>query len=163
MSKNGFDDEGRQFDKDGNLREWWSAEDAARFEERARVLVEHFDRIEVLPGLKANGELTLGENIADLGGIQVAFAALQEASRGESPEMKDGFSPAQRFFLAYAALWASNVRDEQVRVLTRSDPHSLGRWRVNGTLPHVAAWYEAFDVPADSPLFLAPQQRAEIW
>ncbi|MDR2414290.1 MAG: M13 family metallopeptidase [Odoribacteraceae bacterium] len=159
----GFDDQGRQFDKNGNLKDWWSADDDARFEERARVLVDHFNAIEVLPGLNANGELTLGENIADLGGIQVAYTALQNAMNARPLEDKEGFSPAQRFFLAYSALWASNIRDEQVRVLTRSDPHSLGRWRVNGTLPHVNAWYEAFRVTAGSPLFLPEGQRAAIW
>jgi putative endopeptidase len=159
----GFDDQGRQYDKEGNLRDWWTTDDAGRFEERARVLVGHFDAIEVLPGLHANGELTLGENIADLGGIEVAYSALQRATAGQSPREEEGFSPARRFFLAYAALWAANIRDEQVRVLTRSDPHSLGRWRVNGTLPHVAAWYEAFGVGADDPLFLPVERRAAIW
>lgn len=159
----GFDDQGRQFDKDGNLNDWWTPGDAERFEARARVLVEHFNAIEVLPGLHANGELTLGENIADLGGIQVAYTALQRASAARPPGEKEGFSPEQRFFLAYATLWAANIRDEQVRVLTRSDPHSLGRWRVNGALPHVAAWYEAFRVTADAPLYLPEGRRAEIW
>jgi putative endopeptidase len=159
----GFDDEGRQFDKEGNLRDWWTPEDADRFEERARVLVGHFNAIEVLPGLHANGELTLGENIADLGGLEVAYSALQRAMTARPLADEWGFSPARRFFLAYAALWAENARDEQVRVLTRSDTHSLGRWRVNGTLPHVAAWYEAFGVTAGSPLYMPPARRAAIW
>jgi putative endopeptidase len=127
------------------------------------VLVEHFNAIEVLPGLNANGKLTLGENIADLGGIGVAYAALQRATAARPLADEGGFSPGQRFFLAYAALWAANTRDEQVRVLTRSDPHSLGRWRVNGTLPHVAAWYEAFGVTEKSPLYLPMVRRAAIW
>jgi putative endopeptidase len=159
----GFDDQGRQYDKDGNLRDWWTAADAENFVERTRVLADHFDAIEVLPGLKANGRLTLGENIADLGGIEVAYDALQRATAGEEPREVDGFSPSCRFFLAYAALWAANTREEQVRVLTRSDPHSLGRWRVNGTLPHVAAWYEAFRVAPGDPLFLPEERRADIW
>ena len=159
----GFDDQGRQFDKEGNLEEWWTSEDAGAFEQRAQVLVEHFNAIEVLPGLHANGQLTLGENIADLGGVEVAYTALARATSTRPLQEAGGFSPAQRFFLAYAALWASNIRNEQVRVLTRSDPHSLGRWRVNGTLPHVDAWYEAFGVTADSPFYLPGEQRAEIW
>jgi putative endopeptidase len=159
----GFDDQGRQFDKEGNLQDWWTPEDAENFVERAQVLVEHFDSIEVLPGLNANGQLTLGENIADFGGIQVAYTALQHTMATQPLGDVEGFSPAQRFFLAYAALWAANIRDEQVRLLTRSDPHSLGRWRVNGTLPHVEAWYEAFGVSPDDPLYLPVEKRADIW
>lgn len=159
----GFDDQGRQFDKDGNLKEWWTAQDAQNFKKRAQVLVDWFDAIEVLPGLHANGQLTLGENIADYGGLQVAFQALQNASAGEARQPIDGFTPEQRFFLSYANVWAGNIRDEQIRVYTKSDPHSLGRWRVNGALPHINAWYEAFDVKEGDPMYLAPEKRAVIW
>jgi putative endopeptidase len=159
----GFDDQGRQFDKEGNLEDWWTPGDAENFVARARVLVDHFNAIEVLPGLNANGELTLGENIADLGGVQVAYTALQRAAAARPLADAGGFTPGQRFFLAYSALWAANIRDEQARVLTRSDVHSLGRWRVNGTLPHVAAWYEAFGVTPADPLYLPEGQRAAIW
>ena len=159
----GFDDQGRQFDKDGNLKDWWTAQDAKNFEERAQVLVDWFDAIEVLPGLHANGQLTLGENIADYGGLQVAFQAFKNAAAGETQQPIDGFTPEQRFFLSYANVWAGNIRDEQIRVYTKSDPHSLGRWRVNGALPHINAWYEAFGVEEGDPMYLAPEKRAVIW
>ena len=126
----GFDDQGRQFDKDGNLKDWWTAEDAKRFEERAQVMVNFFDSIQVLPGLNANGSLTLGENIADHGGLQVSFQAFKNATKDAPLLVKDGFTPEQRFFLSYAGVWAGNIRDEQIRLQTKSDPHSLGRWRV---------------------------------
>ncbi len=159
----GFDDQGRQFDKEGNLKDWWTAQDAKNFEERAQVLVDWFDAIEVLPGLHANGQLTLGENIADYGGLQVAFQAFKNAAAGETQQPIDGFTPEQRFFLSYANVWAGNIRDEQIRVYTKSDPHSLGRWRVNGALPHINAWYEAFGVEEGDPMYLAPEKRAVIW
>lgn len=160
----GFDDQGRQYDKDGNLKDWWTAEDAKNFEERAQVMVDYFNNIKVLPDLSANGELTLGENIADHGGLQVAYQALQKAM-AEHPLGKDsnGFTPEQRFFLSYANVWAGNVRDEQIRLLTKSDPHSLGRWRVNGALPHIGTWYEAFDVKAGDPMYLPLEKRVSIW
>ena len=122
----GFDDQGRQFDKDGNLKDWWTAEDAKRFEERAQVMVNFFDSIQVLPGLNANGSLTLGENIADHGGLQVSFQAFKNATKDAPLLVKDGFTPEQRFFLSYAGVWAGNIRDEQIRLQTKSDPHSLG-------------------------------------
>lgn len=153
----GFDDQGRQFDKDGNLKDWWAAGDADRFKERAQVMVDFFDNIEVLPGLHANGTLTLGENLADHGGLNVAYLAYKNATANAPLEDKDGFTPDQRFFLAYATLWAGNIRDEQIRVYTKSDPHSLGRWRVNGALPHIQAWYDAFNITPSDPLYLAPE------
>lgn len=118
----GFDDQGRQFDKDGNLKDWWTAEDAKRFEERAQVMVNFFDSIQVLPGLNANGSLTLGENIADHGGLQVSFQAFKNATKDAPLPVKDGFTPEQRFFLSYAGVWAGNIRDEQIRLQTKSDP-----------------------------------------
>ena len=133
----GFDDQGRQFDKDGNLTDWWAPGDADRFKERAQVMVDFFNKIEVLPGLQANGELTLGENLADHGGLNVAYLAFQNATKDAPLGVVDGFTPEQRFFLAYATLWAGNIRDEQIRVYTKSDPHSLGKWRVNGALPQI--------------------------
>ena len=159
----GFDDQGRQYDKDGNLKDWWTPEDAKNFKERAQVLVDYFGNIEVLPGLKANGELTLGENIADHGGLQVSFLALQKAM-AENPLGKDehGFTPEQRFF-SYANVWADNTRDEQIRLQTKSDPHSLGRWRVNAALPHISMWYDAFGVKEGDALYLPVEKRASIW
>ena len=139
----GFDDQGRLYDKNGNLADWWSQSDADNFKARAQVLVDWFDAIEVLPGLYANGSLTLGENIADFGGIQVAFQAFRNATASAPLPVKDGFTPEQRFFIAYANLWATNIRDEQIRYLTQMDVHSLGEWRVNAILPHVQAWYDA--------------------
>ena len=159
----GFDDQGRQFDKDGNLKDWWTAEDAERFNTRAQVMVDFFNKIEVLPGLNANGQLTLGENIADHGGLQIAYQAFKNATKDAPLAEVDGFTPEQRFFLAYSGVWAGNIRDEQIRVYTKSDPHSLGRWRVNGALPHINAWYEAFGITENDSLYLAPEKRASIW
>lgn len=159
----GFDDQGRQFDKDGNLKDWWTAEDAKRFEERAQVMVNFFDSIQVLLGLNANGSLTLGENIADHGGLQVSFQAFKNATKDAPLLVKDGFTPEQRFFLSYAGVWAGNIRDEQIRLQTKSDPHSLGRWRVNGALPQIGAWYDAFGIKEGDPMYLAPEKRVSIW
>lgn len=159
----GFDDQGRQYDKDGNLKEWWTAEDAENFKARAQVLVDYFDDIEVLPGLYANGQLTLGENIADHGGLQVAYQAFHRATEESPLGEAEGFTPEQRFFLAYANVWAANIREEQIRFLTQMDVHSLGRWRVNAALPHIEGWYEAFGVREGDPLYLVPEKRASIW
>lgn len=159
----GFDDQGRQFDKDGNLKDWWTPEDAERFNKRTQVMVNFFDSIQVLPGLYANGSLTLGENIADHGGLQVSFQAFKNATKDAPLGVVDGFTPEQRFFLSYAGVWAGNVRDEQIRLQTKSDPHSLGRWRVNGALPQIGAWYEAFNITENDPMYLAPEKRVSIW
>lgn len=159
----GFDDQGRQFDKDGNLTDWWAPGDADRFKGRAQVMVDFFNKIEVLPGLQANGELTLGENLADHGGLNVAYLAFQNATKDAPLGVVDGFTPEQRFFLAYATLWAGNIRDEQIRVYTKSDPHSLGKWRVNGALPHIQAWYDAFHITPSDPLYVAPENRVNVW
>ena len=159
----GFDDQGRQYDKDGNLKEWWTAEDAENLKARAQVLVDYFDDIEVLPGLYANGQLTLGENIADHGGLQVAYQAFHRATEESPLGEAEGFTPEQRFFLAYANVWAANIREEQIRFLTQMDVHSLGRWRVNAALPHIEGWYEAFGVREGDPLYLVPEKRASIW
>lgn len=159
----GFDDQGRQYDKEGNLADWWTPEDARNFEERAQILVSCFDSIQVLPGLYGNGKLTLGENIADQGGLQVSYTAFKKATEQVPLSEVDGFTPEQRFFLAYADVWAGNIRDEQIRVQTKSDPHSLGKWRVNGALPHIGAWYEAFNIQEGDPMYLASDKRASIW
>lgn len=159
----GFDDQGRQFDKDGNLRDWWTKEDGERFKAKAQVMADFFSQITVLPGLKANGELTLGENLADHGGLKVAYQAFKNATAGTTDEVKDGFTADQRFFIAYANVWAGNIRDEQIRVYTKSDPHSLGRWRVNGALPHIDEWYTAFGITEKDPLFVPKAERVDIW
>ncbi len=159
----GFDDQGAQFDKDGNLNNWWTDEDRLKFQARTKVMADYFDAIEVAPGVMANGRLTLGENIADHGGLNVAFQAFKNATKDAPLETRDGYTPEQRFFLAYANVWAQNIRPEQVLVQTKSDPHSLGRWRVNGALPHIDAWYEAWNVTEQSPMYLPKEQRVTIW
>ena len=159
----GFDDQGRQFDKDGNLKDWWAEGDAERFTTRANVMVDFFNKIEVLPGLHANGALTLGENIADHGGLKIAFSALQHAMKDAPLGVENGFTPEQRFFLSYALVWAGNIRDEQIRVYTKSDPHSLAEWRVNGALPHIQAWYDAFGITPNDSMYIAPENRVNIW
>lgn len=159
----GFDDQGRQYDKEGNLKDWWTAEDAERFNERAQVLVDFFDNIEVAPGVHANGKMTLGENIADYGGLQVAYQAFKKATQAQPLPVADGLTPEQRFFLAYAGVWANNIRPEMVLYLTKVDVHSLGEWRVNGTLPQINAWYDAFQINEADSMYLAPDKRAAIW
>jgi putative endopeptidase len=162
----GFDDQGSQFDKDGNLINWWTEEDKARFDERTKVLEDYFNAIEVAPGTYANGAFTLGENIADHGGLQVAYLAFQNAQKAKGDKAvgdKDDFTPEQRFFLAYSNVWAGNIRDEEILQRTKNDPHSLGKWRVNGALPHINAWYEAWNVTPESPMYLAPEKRVSIW
>ena len=159
----GFDDDGRKFDKDGNMHEWWAKGDAEKFVKRVTPLVEFFNNIEVLDGLKANGEHTLGENLADHGGLQVSYQAFLNATKDAPLPVKDGFTPQQRFFLAYANVWANNIREEEIRVRTKSDEHSLGRWRVNGTLPHINAWYEAFGVKEGDKMFVPENERVDIW
>ena len=159
----GFDDQGSKYDKDGNLKTWWKAEDTKRFEERIQVMRAYHDSIEVLPGLHANGSLTLGENMADHGGLMVAYQAFQNATAKNPLPDKDGFTPAQRFFLAYANVWGQNIRDEEIRKRVKSDPHQLGKWRVDGQLPHIEAWYEAFGITESDPMFLPKDKRVNIW
>ena len=163
----GFDDQGCQFDKDGNMVNWWTEEDKAAFDARTKVMEEAFNKIEVAPGVHANGAFTLGENIADHGGLQVSYLAftLNEEAKAEKDRLqtRDGFTPAQRFFLAYANVWAGNIRPEEILQRTKSDPHSLGRWRVNGALPQINAWYEAWNVTEESPMYVKPDERVSIW
>ncbi len=159
----GFDDQGRKFDKEGNLTDWWTPTDASRFDERAKVLVDFYDNIVVIDTVHANGTFTLGENIADQGGLQIAYNAFLKTEQAKQNKKIDGFTPAQRFFLSYALLWAGNVRDEEILRLTKIDPHSLGKWRVNGALPHIDAWYEAFDIKETDPMYVPKEQRVAIW
>lgn len=159
----GFDDQGRKFDKEGNLTDWWTAADAQRFDERSKVLVDYFNHITVLDTVRANGVFTLGENIADHGGLQVSYHAFLKTDQAKTGEQTDGFTPAQRFFLSYANLWAGNVRDAEILRLTKIDPHSLGKWRVDGALPHIDAWYEAFSIQPSDPMYLPKEKRASIW
>lgn len=159
----GFDDQGRKYDKDGNMTDWWTPEDATNFVERAKLLADHFNNIVVLDDLHANGQFTLGENIADQGGLQVSYYAFMKTKEAQSNELIDGFTPQQRFFLAYANLWAGNIRDAEIRRLTKIDPHSLGKWRVDGALPHVEAWYKAFNITEKDSLYLPVEKRSSIW
>lgn len=159
----GFDDQGAQFDKDGNLKNWWTEQDAAQFKKRTDVMRNFFDKIEVLPGLHANGQLTLGENIADHGGLNIAYQALKNAMKTQPLTVKEGFTPEQRFFLSYGLIWASNAREQMIRQLVMTDPHSPSRWRVNGALPHIDAWYDAFHITKKDPLFVPKKQRVNIW
>ena len=165
----GFDDQGRQFDKDGNMNNWWTDEDAAAFQAKTDILVKQFDAIEVLPAkgdqpaLHANGALCLGENIADQGGLRVAYTAYRNSLEGkEAPAPIDGFTDAQRFYLAYATLWAQNIRDEEIARLTKLDVHSLGKWRVNATLRNIQDFYDAFGI-TDGAMFMPEEERVIIW
>lgn len=159
----GFDDQGRQYDKEGNLKDWWTAEDGKNFETRAKVMSDFFSNITVAPGLKANGQLTLGENIADHGGLQVSYNAFKNAMKETPLTTIDGFTPEQRFFLAYANVWAGNIRPEQILNQTKSDPHALGKWRVDGALPQIGAWYEAFGIQPSDSMYLPVEKRVSIW
>lgn len=160
----GFDDQGRNFDKDGNLTDWWTAEDAARFTERADKLAAQYDAIVVADTVHANGRFTLGENIADHGGLLVAHEAYRNSLKGKkAPALIDGLTDEQRFFLGYAALWAQNVRTEEILRLTKVDPHSLGKWRVNAALRNIAPFYQAFNITEKDPMYMAPADRVVIW
>lgn len=159
----GFDDQGRQYDADGNLHDWWTASDAKGFEERAKLYSDFFDGIEVLPGLHCNGKFTLGENLADHGGLEVAFNAFKNATAAQPLKVKDGFTPEQRFFIAYSGVWGQNITEQEIRNRVKRDPHALGEWRVNGALPHVDAWYEAFGVKEGDKLFIPKDKRLQLW
>src|ERR1700719_4470472 len=143
----GFDDQGRQFDEVGNLRDWWTPESAAKFKERSGAVVRQYSEYEPLPSLHVNGELTQGENIADIGGVKIAYAALQKALAGKPQEKIDGFTPEQRFFLGYAQIWRSVQRDEDLKLRLNTDPHSPGRYRVNGPLSDSVEFQKAFNLP----------------
>lgn len=163
----GFDDQGRHYDKEGNLNDWWEASDTVNFQKNAQVLVDWFNKVKISddPELYANGKLTLGENIADNGGLHISYQALQTALAKKQVNAKnmDGFTPAQRFFLAYAGVWASNIREEAKLEATAADVHSLAENRVNATLPHVAEFLEAFGIQPGCAMYLAPELRAQLW
>ena len=165
----GFDDQGRNFDANGNMTDWWTPEDAAKFTEKTKALIAQFDEVEVLPGVHANGQYTLGENIADQGGLRIAMTAFldAQAKKGvdiKSPEAKiDGFDPLQVFYMNYASLWANNIRDEEIRSLTTGDVHSLGCNRVNVTLRNITPFFEAFSITEGQPMFRPESERVVIW
>lgn len=159
----GFDDQGRQFDKDGNFSDWWTEEDAQAFEALAEALAAQFDEIEVLPGTHANGHLTLGENIADQGGLRVAYTAYHNALGDKEDTIEQGYNGDQRFYLSYANVWAGNIRDEEILQRTQTDPHSLGRWRVNASLRNIEPFFIAFDIKEGDKMFRPESERVVIW
>ena len=159
----GFDDQGRQYDKDGNLKDWWEEADAEKFKERAQVIIDFYNNIEVAPGVFGNGSLTQGENIADHGGLKIAFQAFKNATKDNPLPVKDGFTPEQRFYIAFATVWGQNITEAEIRNRTKSDPHALGKWRVNGTMPQLDSWYEAFNITESDPMYIAPEKRVNVW
>lgn len=159
----GFDDQGRHYDKEGNMTDWWTESDGKNFVERTSKYADFFSNIKVLPDLNGNGNLTLGENLADHGGLQVAYTAYKNATKDKPLKVKDGFTADQRFFLAYSGVWAANITETEIRNRTKSDPHSLGKWRVNGALPHINAWYDAFNVKESDKMFIPESERLQLW
>lgn len=160
----GFDDQGRNYDKDGNISAWWTEEDAAKFNELAQVLVEQYNKIIVIDTVHADGAYTLGENIADQGGLLISHQAYMNTLKGkETPADIDGFTHEQRFFLGYANLWAQNVRPQEILRRTKTDVHSLGKWRVNGALRNIEDFYKAFDIKEGDAMYMAPEERVNIW
>ena len=159
----GFDDQGRQYDKDGNMKDWWTESDGKNFIARTDKYADFFSAIKVLPDLNGNGRLTLGENLADHGGLQVAFTAFKNATKDAPLTDIDGFTPEQRFFLAYAGVWGQNITEAEIRNRTKSDPHALGMWRVNGALPHIDMWYDAFGVKEGDKMFIPKSERLQLW
>jgi len=159
----GFDDQGRQYDKDGNLNDWWTKADEEEFKKRTEVLVKQFNQFVPVDTFHVNGKLTLGENIADLGGMLIAYDALQKAIAGKKIELIDGFTPEQRFFLSQAQIWHNNTRDEFAKLLVKTDPHSPARFRVNGPVSNIDAFYTAFDIQPTDSLYVTSEERARIW
>jgi putative endopeptidase len=159
----GFDDQGSKSDERGVLRTWWQPEDTQAFTELVQALVAQYDQYEALPGLFVNGQLTVGENIGDLGGLSIAYEAYQRSLQGEEAPVLDGLTGDQRFFLAWAQVWRELIRDESLRNQVMSDPHSPSRFRVDGVVRNIDAWYEAFNVQPGEALYLAPEARVHIW
>jgi putative endopeptidase len=159
----GFDDQGRHYDADGNLAEWWTEADAREFEARAQKVVDQFDAYEALPGLHVNGRLTLGENIADLGGVSIAYEALERSLRGKERKLIDGFTPEQRFFLSWAQVWRTNSRDNALRQLVATNPHAPGALRSIGPLVNLTEFFAAFGIEEGDPMWRKPELRAKIW
>ena len=160
----GFDDQGSQFDKEGNMNDWWTAEDRAAFEKKTNILVEQFNAIEILPGLFADGKFSLGENIADQGGLRLAFTGLKDYAWAEGrPADIDGFTGEQRFYIGYATLWAQNITDQEKERLTKVDVHSLGKNRVNATLRNIQSFYDAFGITEGDAMYMPEEERVIIW
>ena len=145
------------------MNDWWTAQDKKKFNERTKVMVDFFSGIHVLPDLKLNGQLTLGENLADNGGLKVAFQALQNVMAKNPLPVKEGYTPEQRFFLAFGISWAGKIRPEALRMQVTTDPHSPSEWRVNGELPQIDAWYKAFNVKKGDRLYIPKKKRVDVW
>ena len=159
----GFDDQGRQFDAQGRLADWWTPEDATTFAARIKALGAQYDAYQVLPGLHVNGDLTMGENIADMGGVTLALEAYHQSLHGAPAPVVGGLTGDQRVLLAWAQAWRGKVRDDAVRRQVVSDPHSPRQYRVNGVMPNIDAWYDAFGVKPGDKLYLPPERRVRIW
>ena len=159
----GFDDQGRQYGADGNLKDWWTAADAKRFTTLADKVVSQYNNYIVNDSLHVNGKLTLGENLADLGGLNIAYEAFKKTPEGKSNEKIDGFTPDQRFFLSWAQVWRSNILPESAAQLIVVDPHSPGIYRTNGPITNIDAWYKAFDVKPGDKLYVPEKDRIKIW
>ena len=159
----GFDDQGRLFDKDGNMTNWWTKEDSEAFAAKTKILVEQFNKVEILPGVFANGAATLGENIADQGGLRISYTAMMNSFAGNMPEPIDGFTAAQRFYLAYATVWAQNITDKEKQRRVLTDVHSIGEQRVNETLKNIGTFFDAFGIKEGDPMFRPESERVIIW
>ena len=159
----GFDDQGSMFDANGNMVNWWTDEDKAKFAALGEKLVAQFNEVEILPGLMANGAYTLGENIGDHGGLSIAYTAMENAIAGKDPGLIDGFTPAQRFYLSYGKIWAQNITDQEKARLTNLDVHSLARNRVNVSLRNFQTFFDAFDIKEGDPMFRPEEERVHIW
>lgn len=160
----GYDDSGRKFDSEGNLNDWWTKQDAEEFDKKAQVVVDQFNEFTVLDSFHVNGKLTLGENLADYGGLIISYNALMKTfDDKEKPDEIDGFTPEQRFFLSYAKVWRNNIREKLAQRLIKEDPHSPGKYRVNGGVANIEAWYEAFDVQPKNEMYIKKENRLSIW
>ena len=159
----GFDDQGSMFDANGNMVNWWTAEDKAKFDSLGNILVAQFDEVEILPGVHANGRYTLGENIGDHGGLSIAYTAMENAMAGKPVKLIDGFTPAQRFYLSYGTIWAQNITDEEKARLTNMDVHSLAKNRVNVSVRNFQTFFDAFDIKEGDPMFRPESERVHIW
>lgn len=159
----GFDDQGRQYAANGNLQDWWTKEDAQKFTERANLVVNQYNNFTVLDTIHVNGKLTLGENLADLGGLNIAYEAFTHTRQFREGKKIDGFTPTQRFFLNWAQVWRSNTLPETAAQLILTDPHSPGEHRANGPVVNMDAWYDAFNVKPGDKMYVAPEKRIHIW
>jgi putative endopeptidase len=159
----GFDDQGRQYDKDGNLKDWWNPADAAKFKDKVKVLIAQYNSFTVLNNLHVNGSLTQGENLADVGGLAIAYEAFKNTKQGQGNTKIDGFTPDQRFFLGYAQVWRSKTSDELTRLYINTDPHSPDRFRVNGPAANTEAFYKAFDVKPGDKMYIPENERVKVW